>query len=91
MPPDRRRTHIAMPPWADRRQRQASDIADLFMDGSAEDVWAALRSQPIAALVKPPGPTDEHVPIVAIESPQAGEDLDSLASAFARDGDPLPK
>ena len=85
MHPDRRRTHIAMPPWADRRRRQDQDIADLFVDGSAAEAWAALGGQPVAALVKPALPGDEQVPVVEIA---AGPDLDAIASAFALDDDP---
>jgi hypothetical protein len=88
MEPDRRRTHIAMPPWADRRRRQAQDIADLFLEGSAAEAWAALGSQPVSALVKPALPGDEHVPVVEIAD---GPDLDAIASAFARDQDPAAK
>jgi hypothetical protein len=88
MDPDRRRTHIAMPPWADRRRRQAADIADLFVDGSAAEAWAALGRQPVSALVKPIQPEDEQVPVVEIA---AGPDLDAIASAFALDEDPVAK
>ena len=84
MDPDRRRTHIAMPPWADRRLRQARDIADLFVNGSAAEAWAALNSQPVSALVKPIQPWDEQVPVVDLA---AGQDLDAIASSFAQDED----
>jgi tetratricopeptide (TPR) repeat protein len=87
MHPDRRRTHIAMPPWADRRRRPARDIADLFVDGSAADAWAALTTQPISALVKPAQPEDEQVPVVDLASGQVDQDLEALASAFAIDED----
>jgi|KBSMisStaDraftv2_1062788.scaffolds.fasta_scaffold1530704_2 hypothetical protein len=88
MDPDRRRLHIPMPPWADRRRNQAPDIAGLFIDGSAADAWAALSTQPVAALVKPAQPGDEQVPVVDIVSGQADQDLDTIATAFAVDRDP---
>jgi len=92
MTPDRRRTHIAMPAWADRRRAaQARDIAALFIEGSASEAWAAQNSQPVTALVKPAAPDDEGVPVVDIDASQAGPDLDAIASAFAFDGDLAPK
>lgn len=84
MDPDRRRTHISMPPWADRRRRPAQDIADLFADGSAAEAWAALNSQPVSALVKPVQPGDEQIPVVDLA---AGQDLDAIARPFALDDD----
>jgi hypothetical protein len=88
MTPDRRRAHMAMPAWADRRRGQASDIADLFVEGSAAEAWAALNTQPLSALVKPALPGDEQVAVVEIA---AGPDLDAIASAFAPDQDPVAK
>ena len=88
MNPDRRRRHIAMPAWADRRGRQAREIADLFVDGSAAEAWAALNSQPVSALVKPDQPGDEQIPVVDLA---AGQDLDAIASALALDEDTGPK
>ena len=87
MAPDRRRTNIPMAPWADRRRNQAWDIAGLFVDGPAAETWAALNSQPVAALVKPPSPDDDQVPVIDFESVRADQDLDAIASAFARDDD----
>jgi hypothetical protein len=88
MPPDRRRTHIAMPSWADRRRSQDRDIAGLFADGSAADAWAALSTQPVSALVKPVQPGDEQVPVVEIAPGTGGPDLDAIASLFTLDEDP---
>ena len=89
MHPDRRRTHIAMPPWADRRRTQPRDIADLFVDGPAAEAWAALNTQPVSALVKPAQPGDEQVPVVDIASGHGDQDLDTIATAFALDEDPV--
>ena len=80
-----------MPPWADRRRNQAPDIAGLFVDGSAAEAWAALNSQPVAALVKPPSPDDDQVPVIDIEPVRGDQDLDTIASAFALDEDTVPK
>ena len=91
MTPDRRRTHMAMPAWADRRRGQVGDITGLFIEGSALEAWAAMNSQPVAALVKPAAPDDEQVPVVDIEAAPPGQDLDAIASAFALDGDLVPK
>jgi hypothetical protein len=88
MHPDRRRTHITMPPWADRRRTGARDVADLFIEGSAADAWAALGTQPVSALVRPAQPGDEQVPVVDIASGQDSLDLDAIASAFAVEKDP---
>jgi len=85
MTPDRRRTHIAMPPYADRRRHPAEDLGDLFAQGSAADAWAALSTQPVAALVRPVQPGDEQVPVVDIAAGQDSLDLDAIASAFTLD------
>ena len=80
-----------MPSWADRRRNQAPDIAGLFVDGSAAEAWAALNSQPVAALVRPPSPEDEQVPVIDIEPVRGDQDLDAIASAFALHKDIVPK
>jgi hypothetical protein len=92
MTPDRRRTHIAIPAWADRRRAaHARDIAALFIEGSAAEAWAAQNSQPMTALVKPAAPDDEGVPVIDIDASQTGPDLDAIVSGFALDGDLAPK
>ena len=76
---------------SDRRRNQALDISALFVQGSGAEAWAALNSQPVAALVRPPSRDDEQVPVVEIESVRADQDLDAIASAFALDATILPK
>ena len=69
MHPDRRRTHIVTPALGDRRCPQPEDFADLFVEGSAADAWAALGTQPVSALVRPVQPGDEQVPVVELHVP----------------------
>ena len=78
----RRDASVGRPP-----AEQARELAGLFIDAPAAEAWAALNSQPVAALVRPPSPDDDQVPVIDFESVRADQDLDAIASAFALDDD----
>ncbi len=85
MQPDRRRFHMTMPEWAERRGRtQASDLEGLFATDSRADGWAALDRQPLADMARPSALDDERVPVTRMATPL---DLDAIARDFVADGD----
>lgn len=77
---DRRKFHMTLPPWADRRKGTRSDLEALFATSAAAG-WAANNTQPISALVRPPAPDEESTPRTDIA---AVEDLDALSTRLAR-------